>query len=121
MWKLFTKYGVVGVLNTIIHWAFFLFFYYQLLQTQAISNLIAFFIAVTFSFFVNARFTFNSSVSVQRYLLYVVFMGAMSWLVGYLADSWKINPILTMIIFSLISLTLGFVYSNYVVFRKKPR
>ncbi|MHA7848530.1 GtrA family protein [Serratia sp. D1N4] len=121
MWKLFTKYGAVGILNTLIHWAIFLFFYYELLQTQAFSNLLAFFIAVTFSFFVNARFTFDSSVSLQRYVLYVTFMGAMSWLVGAIADNRKINPILTMIIFSLISLLLGFIYSKYVVFRKKSQ
>lgn len=121
MWKLFTKYGVVGILNTLIHWMVFLYLYYELLQKQAISNLVAFAIAVTFSFFVNARFTFKSYVSLKRYVLYVAFMGAMSWLVGALADNQKINPILTMTIFSAISLVLGFIYSKYIVFRTKPQ
>lgn len=85
----------------------FFFLYYGGLEPQATSNLIAFSVTVTFSFLVNARFTFRQPASLKRYLLYVPFMGALSWLIGAYADSQSISPIITIILFSLLSLVVG--------------
>ncbi|AJI94180.1 hypothetical protein BD65_821 [Yersinia ruckeri] len=119
MFGLFAKYSSVGVVNTALHWFVFFFFYYGGLEPQATSNLIAFSVAVTFSFLVNARFTFRQPASLKRYLLYVPFMGALSWLIGSYADSQNISPIITIILFSLLNLVVGFIYSKYIVFRTK--
>jgi putative flippase GtrA len=118
MLKLFVRYTSVGVINTLLHWLVFaiLFFWGT---SQAIANLVAFCVAVTFSFFVNARWTFNAQATTFRYVLYVIFMGAMAVSVGKIADRAHINPVITLIAFSAISLVAGFIYSNFIVFRVK--
>lgn len=117
MIKLFAKYVSVGVINTLIHWAIFATCFYALHTNQVIANLSGFIVAVSFSFFVNAKFTFDASTSSKRYVLYVGFMGALSAVVGWAADKSETPPVVTLIAFSAISLIFGFIYSKFVVFR----
>lgn len=118
MLKLFTKYASVGVLNTLIHWVVFATCFYALGTSQALANFSGFVVAVSFSFFANARFTFNSSTTTTRYMLYVGFMGSLSAAVGWAADECSLPPVVTLVVFSAISLVCGFVYSKYIVFRE---
>ena len=117
MLKVFAKYFSVGVLNTIIHWAVFSFLVYCLKYSQASANLFGFVVAVTFSFFVNAKFTFKATVTTGRYILFVTFMGVLSFLTGSASDCLGLNPLFTLTIFSSLSLICGFLYSKYIVFR----
>lgn len=50
-------------------------------------------------------------------MLYVGFMGALSAAVGWCADKSGLAPVVTLIVFSAISLVCGFVYSKFIVFR----
>ena len=50
-------------------------------------------------------------------MLYVGFMGALSAAVGLAADKSGLAPIITLILFSAISLVFGFIYSKFIVFR----
>ncbi|MFY9994442.1 MAG: GtrA family protein [Leclercia sp.] len=118
MFKLFTKYASIGVLNTAMHWIIFSICVYAFHTSQALANVVGFAVAVSFSFFANARFTFKSTISTTRYLLYVGFMGALSGIVGWIADECAMVPIITLVIFSAISLICGFFYSRFIVFRK---
>ncbi|HDH9158053.1 TPA: GtrA family protein, partial [Escherichia coli] len=113
MLKLFAKYTSIGIINTIIHWVIFAFCYYSMHATQALSNLAGFIFAVSFSFFANARFTFMSRTSTMRYLLYVGFMGILSSCVGWVGDILYTPPMLSAIIFSAISLFIGFLYAKF--------
>ncbi|OAT78826.1 translocase [Mangrovibacter phragmitis] len=117
MIKLFARYFSVGLLNTMIHWAFFstLFFFFDF--KQAYANLIAFCVAVTFSFFMNARWTFKSRTSLARYAAFVVFMGGLAALTGHIADKLHLPGVITLVVFSAISLITGFVYSKFIIFR----
>lgn len=115
--RIFFKYFSVGVLNTIIHWVVFSTLVYYFYLSQAIANFIGFIVAVTFSFFANATFTFKATVSTLGYTLYVGFMGVLSLLTGAASDCIGLNPIFTLIIFSLISLICGFFYSKNIVFK----
>ncbi|MCW2484130.1 GtrA family protein, partial [Candidatus Symbiopectobacterium sp. NZEC135] len=63
MLKLFTKYVSIGIINTVIHWAVFGALVYLAAYDQSVGNLIAFLVAVTFSFFANAKFTFQARAS----------------------------------------------------------
>lgn len=116
MLRTFTKYFAVGILNTVVHWSIF---YVSLLlgSSQALSNVFGFIVAVTFSFFMNARFTFNAKATRVRYCIFVGFMGALAYLVGFAADKINLSSIITLISFSGISLFLGFLYSRFVVFK----
>lgn len=117
MLKLFSKYAIIGVLNTIIHWVVFAVCVYGLDAGQALANFGGFVVAVSFSFFANARFTFKSSSTTLRYMLYVGFMGTLSAAIGWEADKVGLPPLVTLVIFSAISLVCGFIYSKFIVFR----
>jgi putative flippase GtrA len=117
MLKLFSRYISVGVINTAIHWLCFAILLHALGASQAFANFAAFCVAVTFSFFANARWTFNSEATTIRYLAFVGFMGATAAGTGYLADKMHIAPVVTLVFFSAISLVLGFIYSKFIVFR----
>lgn len=117
MLKIFSKYFRVGIFNTAISWTVFILCLYAMHTSQAVANFVSFCIAVTFSFFVNARFTFNSPATKSRYLLFVGFMGLLAYITGMAADSLHLPGIVTMIFFSVVSLVLGFLYSNFIVFK----
>lgn len=112
MKELFVKYCSVGVLNTVLHWAVFLSLVHVLNLSQAIANFFGFYVSVTFSFFMNASFTYNSKASLVKYLYFVFFMGAMSFLLGALSDYFELNPIVTLVSFSSVSLIFGFYFSK---------
>ncbi|ORM50655.1 translocase [Pantoea conspicua] len=118
MVRLFTRYMTIGVLNTLIHWCTFAICIKNG-QTQSLSNFIAFCVAVTFSFFANAKWTFSAQATTLRYMMYVLFMGMVAMLVGSYADRMRINPIATLVVFSAISLVCGFLYSKYIIFRER--
>lgn len=117
MLKLFAKYTTIGILNTLIHWIVFAVSIYGFNTNQALANFSGFIMAVSFSFYANAKFTFNASTTTLRYMLYVGFMGTMSATVGWVADMCVLPPIVTLVTFSAISLVCGFIYSKYIVFR----
>ena len=113
----FKRYFSIGLLNTALHWCVFFTLHYGVSFSQAGANLVAFLVAVTFSFFMNARYTFRARATTGRYAWFVSFMAFLSLLTGYVADLLQLWPLLTMIAFSAISLLLGFIYTNYFVFR----
>jgi putative flippase GtrA len=119
MLKVFVKYALVGGVNTAIHWLTFAIVYFSFNHHQMISNFAGFCVAVTFSFFANAKWTYQKEQTTTRYLMYVGFMGLLALACGYLADEVKLNPILTLIGFSAISLFVGFLYSTFIVFREE--
>lgn len=118
MLKLFAKYTSIGVLNTLIHWIVFGICIYGLHTNQALANFTGFVIAVSFSFFANAKFTFKAYTTTFRYMLYVGFMGTLSAVVGCAADRCELPPLVTLVTFSAISLACGFFYSKFIVFRE---
>ena len=117
IFKQFYKYFSVGILNTLFHWVVFYVFYLFLNVEQSYSNLLAFLFAVVFSFFMNAKFTFQQKTSFIKFISYTTFMGGLSYIVGYLSDIFLLPPLFTLIFFSMISLVCGFFYSKYIVFR----
>ena len=117
MLKMFAKYTSIGIVNTLIHWVVFAICIYVFHSSQAMANFAGFVFAVSFSFFANAKFTFKAPTTTMRYMLYVGFMGSLSAAVGWAADRSEIAPIVTLVLFSAISLVCGFFYSKYIVFR----
>ena len=114
---MFLKYISIGVLNTCLHWLFFGVCIALLDFSQSTANLIGFMVAVTFSFFMNAKFTFNKSPTSLRYILFTLFMGMLSYTTGLIADKFNLHPIMTLVSFSMISLMLGYLYSKWIVFK----
>lgn len=117
MLKIFAKYTSIGVVNTLIHWAVFAVCICAFHTGQSLGNFAGFVVAVSFSFFANAKFTFKASTTTMRYMLYFGFIGTLSAIVGWAADKSGMAPIFTLIIFSTISLICGFIFSKFIVFR----
>lgn len=116
--NVFARYASVGVINTMIHWVIFAALYTSG-QTQSFSNFAAFFIAVTFSFYANEKWTFSSEAATISYLVYLFFMGGIATAVGIDGDHSGISPVVTLIVFSSISMLFGFSYSKFIAFRHK--
>ena len=119
--KGFSVTGVIGVVDAFIHWQIFFVLYIAVGLDQAASNFAAFCVAASFSFYVNALYTFESQTSVGRYLLFVSFMGLLSLIVGAAGDYFELHGLLTLVIFSGVSLVCGFLFSRLVVFREGDR
>lgn len=115
----FMKYVLVGVVNTFIHWSILGVSVYLFHLSQAFSNFLGFAVAVTFSFFINAKWTFDSETSWVRYFTFVGFMGLLAYTFGWIADYLTLPPLATAVTFSAFSLVVGYLYSKLVVFSKK--
>lgn len=120
MLKQFFAYATVGIFNTLLHWGVFFLAYGYFEISQAYSNLLAFFVAVVFSFFVNAKWTFQVSANPGRFFRFTLLMAMLSWSVGYLAEVLGTHPLITLVTFSVISLLVGFLFAKFTVFGGKP-
>ncbi|UVM20866.1 GtrA family protein [Pseudomonas wadenswilerensis] len=118
VWKGFSTYAVIGIANTLVHWQLFFVLREVFALTQALSNLLAFCVAASLSFYVNALYTFAVSPSFGRYLLFMLCLGGVSLAVGWMGDHWRLHGMITVVTFSLISLTFGFLLSRWLVFRR---
>lgn len=114
----FTRYTLIGIGNTAIHWIVFAALLW-VTEKQSAANAAGFVTAVTVSFFVNARFTFKERPTLTRYLLYTAFMAAMSYLFGFVADKNALHPLVTLVSFSAFSLVAGFLFADKVVFKSQ--
>jgi putative flippase GtrA len=116
--KGFSRYSVIGIANTLIHWLVVAVLCLGMGVRQSFGNLTGFIFAGSFSFVANGRYTFKRAGSWQRYLFFMVFMGLMSLAVGHLGDVLGMTVLLTFMLSSSINLSLGYCYSKYVVFRR---
>lgn len=116
--RVFLRYVSIGVLNTLVHWGVFCLLYQLSGASQAVSNAGAFLVAVTLSFVLNAAFTFQARATGVRYLCFIGFMGMLSLATGRAADELALHPLVTLAVFSGLSLVLGFAYSHWIVFRR---
>lgn len=110
----FFKYLLVGVLNTAIHSAVFTAMHLLAGTDQAVSNLTAFFVALSFSFLANSRYTFSVPISLVRYLVFVLSMGSLSLLMGVVAEGQGWRPLITVALYSAMSLPVGFLLSRWI-------
>lgn len=115
--KQFLTYATIGVVNTGIHWGAFGCFYNFLDWSQSTSNLLGFLIAVTFSYVMNAKFTFKKGQNLVGYIKMVLVMASITWGIGWCADQSDWFPLITLVLSSATSLVLGFVLTKLLVFR----
>ncbi|ANQ18022.1 GtrA family protein [Vibrio natriegens] len=109
-------YFIIGLLNTAIHWSIFTLVYSQI-ETQSSSNITGFLFAATFSYVINSKYNFKSSINKTKYILFVMGMGFINYSVGYASDFFNALPLLTLISSSGLSFIIGFIFSKYIVFK----
>lgn len=116
MTKQFSRYSLIGLFNTALHWLVFAIVV-SLGFSQTLANGLGFITAVTGSYLLNSKITFKKAPNKKGYGYFVMGMGSISVLVGSLGDFFQWPGLLTLVIFSFISLTLGFFWSKWVVFK----
>lgn len=115
-----SRYLLVGICNTVIHWTVFLVLCLGWLAPQSLSNVAGFVVAASFSFYANALYTFSARLSWSGYLLFMSFMGALSFIVGHISDGQNAPLLATLIVSSALGLSLGYCCSRYLIFRRHP-
>lgn len=111
----FLRYGLIGLANTGIHFCvFWLIFIY--LDSQAVGNLCGFLVAVSFSFFMNSRFTFKKQPTIGRFIKMALLMSGLSYGSGFVGDSLNVHPIVTFVGYSALSYIIGFLLTKNFVF-----
>ncbi len=113
----FLRYGLVGFANTALHGIVFALLVSSGIE-QSYSNFCAFLVAVIFSFFVNARFTFKKQPTLSKFLKMSSMMAILSYFGGWFGDLFGLHYLVTFIFWSLFSFIAGFIFSKLVVFNK---
>ncbi|WP_445181078.1 GtrA family protein [Pseudomonas sp. McL0111] len=111
--------AVIGIADGLIHWQIFFVLCSAVGLKQAASNFAAFCVAATFSFYVNALYTFEARTSVSAYLLFICLMGGLSFGVGSFADAHNLPGLVTVAVFSALNLSLGYGFFRFVLFRER--
>ena len=117
--KGFPALTVIGIADALIHWQIFFVLCSAIGLTQAASNFGAFCVAAAFSFYVNLLYTFDSETSVLGYLLFMGLMAGASFGIGAIADTHGWHGLLTVTVFSVLNLTLGYCFFRFVLFRQQ--
>ncbi len=114
----FSRYLLIGILNTFIHWTVFVALCLGWQAPQSLANAAGFIAAGSFSFYANALYTFNAQLSWSGYLLFISLMGGLSFVVGHIADLRQTPLLVTLVVSSGLGLSLGYCCSRYLIFRR---
>ncbi|WP_246226559.1 GtrA family protein [Pseudomonas atagonensis] len=107
----------IGVAGTLIHWQIFFVLTSAIQLDQSASNFAAFCIAAAFAFYMNALYTFETGTSVAAYLIFISVIGGLSYGVGLFADVRNLPGLVTVTVFTLLEMLLGFGFFRFVLFR----
>ncbi|MFJ4194319.1 GtrA family protein [Pseudomonas sp. NPDC089534] len=116
LWKGVWAHAVIGFTSSLIHWQVFFVLASTTSLDQAASNFAAFCVAASYSFYMNALYTFESSTSVGAYLAFIGGMAGMSYGIGYFADSQNLPGLMTLGVFTFFNLVFGFCLYRFVLF-----
>jgi putative flippase GtrA len=112
----FIRYALIGLANTTIHWVFFYILYFFEIK-QFFCNFIGFSCAALFSYVMNMKYNFKLKQRVGGFILFYIIMGVLSLIIGLIADGFLFKPLCTLILSSVLSLVLGYIFSKHLVFR----
>ena len=110
----FFKFCVIGVLNTGIYFLVFMGLL-TIFASQLIANFLGFCAGVTFSFFMNAAFTFKQKTTINKFIRMVLVSGTLSGFFGYLGDSYQWSPYMTFTLFVLVNPLISFFLTKKIV------
>lgn len=117
--KGFAATTAIGMADALIHWQIFFVLRNASELDQAASNFAAFCVASAFSFYTNALYTFERETSMTAYLIFIGVMGAVSFSLGSLADVMQFSGLVTVTLFSLLNLLLGYCFFRFVLLRRR--
>lgn len=114
----FSRYVLIGFINTFFHWGVFLIFAMGFELHQSISNAIAFSCAVVLSYVLNSTYNYRTNLSIGKFFRYFFCMGSLSFAIGFVAERLNFPYLFTLIFFSVISLVIGYILSYITLLEK---
>lgn len=112
----FSTYCLIGVINTIVHFAVFCFAN-SIIGFQSISNLIGFFFGLCLSFVLNGKFTFKKKANFKSFIKFSISSGSLAFVFGWVGDVFVLQPHITFILYICINPLLGFLLAKYFAFK----
>ncbi len=128
-YKSFLLYGVFGVATTLINVISYLFFYHVAAQTNVVSNVFAWIIAVAFAYITNKIWVFESRsfkksevlAEIWKFISCRLATGVLDLLIMYLGvDVAKGSPSVLKVISNIFVILANYVFSKLVIFKKNP-
>ncbi len=119
----FIKFSIVGIFNTLIHYAVFYYLYSYLGLYHLLASATGFCFAVTNSYFVNIHWTFKDSDTKSRYLFFrFLIVNLISLTINLtgmlmLVELFLINPLLAQLLMIIITLVVNFMGNKFWSFR----
>ncbi|KIF63949.1 hypothetical protein NX10_08005 [Pseudomonas fluorescens] len=108
---------VIGMADALVHWQIFFVLCIAAGLHQAASNFAAFCVGAALSFYLNVLYIFERETPVFLYLMFIGLMGIVSYGVGAIGDAWRLPGLVTVALFSLLNIGLGYCVFRFVVFR----
>lgn len=123
-------YGIFGVLTTIVNFLSYYIFYELLNVSNVISNIIAWFLAVSFAYVTNRGMVFGSTTNgksnilkeMLRFFVSRVFTGVVDLVIMYITvDLLLLHSILMKFLSNIIVIIGNYVLSKFFVFLKENK
>lgn len=127
-YKAFIAYAVFGVFTTIVNIVAYNLCYYHAGMSNTLSNVIAWVLAVTFAYLTNKVWVFDSKSwawkvlkrEVPAFVSCRLATGVMDLVIMYMSvDVMHWNAMLMKIISNVLVIILNYVFSKFVIFKKK--
>lgn len=120
----FVKFGIVGVLNTLINWLIFavlnfLGIYYIL------ANIIAYCVATANSYFFNSKWVFKyngknkKGATIKFIILNLIGLGLNTIILYFLVDIMNLNKLISLVIATAIVMVVNYIVNKLWVFKMK--
>ena len=121
----FIKFGIVGILNTLINWTIFAILNF-LGMYYIISNIIAYVIATINSYIWNSKWVFkyrgeDKKETTGKFILLNLFGLSLNTVILYLfVDLMRFNKLIALVITTIIVMIINYILSKFIIF-KKPK
>lgn len=121
--KYFSKFLIVGVLNTLLGYAVIFSLMYLIKISPEISNLFGYSVGLITSYFLNRKYTFKSNLAKNREFLRFVFVFCIAYTANFivlllLIYSYSTNYALSQIIAGCVYVSTSFLMNKHYVFKK---
>ena len=116
----FLKYNLVGIINTLIGFSIILGLMY-IGFSATVSNVIGYTIGAVFSYVLNRKYTFKSSINQQKTMIRFFMVLSIAYVLNFMTLQWlltNINPYIAQVGAAIVYTVSSFVMAKYFVFKE---
>ncbi len=117
------KFGLVGVMNTIVGWVSFAIFFYVFKIDFKVSNVLSYILGVTNSFIFNKLWTFKSYGFKFKEVFLFLLIFFISFVIQYVVSivlkyNLKIDPFIAYVVGNIVYTIINFLGNKFLTFKK---